>query len=251
MYWRLAGIVVFVCFCFFGVAQEQKKNDTFTVYHNSGSIFVGSYQGASDNQLRLRLATGDTISILIENIERMRSDLRWSSKQRFHFTEGVYMFSSFGAGARSNAEVASQALFTLAMRIDEKTSAGLGLGIAYFDAQLASSWAFNVTSPMYVYGRRYLYGERRKVYAETMLGYGRGHDGGAGNIEHSGGLFFQPGVGVHFASKGRLKWHVFMRQAVFHTNGVSAGNDFMGNRVQTSYSLWYNRTVFGFGFELF
>jgi hypothetical protein len=247
---RLFIVMLFTRIATCLAAQEYSDSKKLTVYYADGSVLVGEYLGSDKESLLLMLSTGDIVTLNKNQIDKVRDDLSWRSKQRFHYTEGVFGVLAVG-GMQSNWEAASHAMITIGKRLNEKNSVGIGGGIAYADAYLADQWAFNEYVPIYAYGRHYMLGDRRRLYGEAKLGYGFASNINGWNDEHSGGVLFQPGLGVHFASRSRFKFQVFINHVMYKTSGSTRGSDWIGNQVFVDYSLFYSRTVIGFGVELF
>jgi hypothetical protein len=233
------------------LAQDSFEFDKVAVYCHDGSIFKGELLGADALEMELLLTTGDTVHVKHLMIFKIISskDLFLYPKTRYHFKKGVYGLASF-AGGGNEREASSHALGTIAFRYAEKISFGIGSGIAYADSFIAGQWLFHQYAPIYGYGRYNLTDKRRRLYVDSKLGYGVAFNNGWNN-DHSGGVYFQPGFGVHFATKKKVKWHMGINQLMYYTSGESNQLDPFGLPVHTEYSILYNRLMFTVGFEFF
>ena len=107
----------------------------------------------------------------------------------------------------------------------------------------------NDFAPVYAYGRRYIGGGNNNYgpFIATKVGYGFALSTLA---DHSGGFYAEPGIGLHFASRGKYRVTLSLSEYVQYTEGIQRRVDFVfNNPVLIDYTVWYTRLMFRVGVE--
>ncbi len=252
---RLIVSLFLVIFVFnLGYSQLRKKEKTSIqskkaiVQYNDGSVFIGDIVSEGTLNLKMILATNDTINLNKVNIERIkRGDKNISIFEgaKFHYTKGFFMSLQLGGGFDNQT---SQAVFIAGYRFNRKLAAGLGFGAGNNSTISFRTWIDASTIPVFAYARFYPFDKRVKPFVASSLGYGF-RDNNAFGADHTGGLFFQPEIGVNFASRRRLRFTLSIAQQLQHISGSSFFFDQFSNPVTTNFNLWFNRTIFKIGIE--
>lgn len=233
-------------------AQEKAPEEERIIYYKDGSVFRGRILSEDPLHLQLVLSTMDTISINKSMIGRNTTARRMSMHRRggFHYKEGMYAYLTGMLGGGDD-NLTGMTDLTLGYRIHPNRSVGIGAGLAISDIVLAGSWMTHEFTTIFLYGRQYLGKSKTRFYFDTRLGYGlpRASANVFGN-EHNGGVHFQPGLGLHFASKSGLKWHIGVAQFVQRTSGEDITTGPFNQPIETEFKLWYHRTVFKLGIEI-
>lgn len=87
-----------------------------------------------------------------------------------------------------------------------------------------------------------------RFFASANLGYSLASEFLAGS-EHSGGIYFEPSIGVLFASNKNGRNYIAIGQTFQQTNGMQLVRDALGNDIQFDFQFLFNRTVLKFGVE--
>ncbi|NJL75989.1 MAG: hypothetical protein HC892_14185 [Saprospiraceae bacterium] len=91
---------------------------------------------------------------------------------------------------------------------------------------------------------------RIRPYLFSQLGYGFGVNDEFSNDITSGGVYFEPGVGIHFASRKNLRFIMSLSQHIQRGTGSIQTFDFSSNNsIEVNYNLLFNRAVFKIGME--
>lgn len=236
------------------IAQsEPNYPEKVSITYSDGSFFVGDVISRDDTHIHLRLSTLDTIKLSKQSIKKITSMDGWKfhSKGRYHFSKGIYGYVSLGVSVGGVNEVSSMLDFLIGYRHSERLSYGIGFGTAYSDASVAGLFLSHYFVPVFGYGRYYLNDAKIKPYVETRLGYGFANERSWQEDTHSGGMYISPGIGLHIASKGKVKWHIGIGQYIQSTSGENQFSDSRGLPVFASYDLWYNRTFLKIGIEFY
>lgn len=233
--------------------QVNGPNKESVIYYKDGSIFKGQVIKEDPLHYLMVLSTLDTISINKAMIGRFANTRRMNlyRKGGFHYKEGIYFYFTGMLGGGSNDSYTGITDITVAYRTNPDQSIGLGAGLAISDIVLASTWMTHEFTTLFLYGRQYLGKSKTRFYFDSRVGYGfpRMSENAFGD-DHNGGLHFQPGVGLHFASKSGLKWHVGIARFVQRTSGQDFTTGPFNQPIETDFKLWYSRTVFKIGIEI-
>ena len=231
---------------------NQPSEET-VVYYKDGSIFKGKVIDEDPLHYVMVLSTLDTININKALIGRFSDARRMSLFRRgkFHYKDGVYVYMTGMLGGGANDTFTGITDLTLGYRTNPNQSIGIGAGLAVSDIILASTWMTHEFTTVFLYGRQYLGKSKTRFYFDSRLGYGFARMAQDGfSDEHNGGFHFQPGVGLHFASKSGLKRHIGLASFVQRTSGQDATTGPFNQPIETDFKLWYSRTVFKIGMEI-
>ncbi|MFY0687942.1 MAG: hypothetical protein JXQ90_12295 [Cyclobacteriaceae bacterium] len=235
------------------LAQKSiESGDEVVVRYRDGSVFHGQFIEKSHGQVKLKLNTGDTIRLINHLVQRMDGTNHkiWFKGLRQHKKSGIYLLTSTDIGGDSQGQYMAHGSLQGGYRLSARNSVGAGVSISQGDMYIGGNWITISYIPIYAYGRHYFTDKRRRLYGFTKLGYGV-HNPTAFGDEHSGGIFLQPGFGVHLATRLPFNWHFFLAQTIFHTSGSNRETDQFGFPIITEYNVWFNRLTFGFGIEIF
>jgi hypothetical protein len=220
------------------------------IKHKEGSVFIGEILSKDSLQTVLLLSTGDTIHIPKRKIRNVEKHVIIYSGGKFHFTKGIFLGYSSGFGSTRDAlSTSSQVEFLAGYRANEKVSFALGLSSSNHSIPIDNSILASATYlPIYVHCRYYPWKWRMRPYLFHQMGYGFGVDNPFSNDRTNGGLYFQPGVGIHFASRRNFRYVMSISQSIQRGNGSIQTFNF-NNPVAVNYDLLFNRTMFKFGLE--
>ena len=223
-----------------------------------GSSILGQLIHRDRHSVTLLLSIGDTLEIEYGYIKRFRggSDrMEIHQKGNFHYKSGDYFDLSLGF-AVSGFLASSHTHFRAARRLTHQKSLGFGLGLDTYEGDFTND-SYSYLS-IYTYGRYYLKTSRKKrtrPFLAGALGYGF-----AENLVdqwtiqqgvYQGGVMAKPSIGLHFASKSKLKtmvsltWHIQNTRAQYNTPEW-----WWGPTVSSvTEKIWFMRTGLSFTFE--
>ncbi len=176
-----------------------------------GSQLLGQLIHDDNRSVQIRIASGDTLDIghgYIRKIRTASDRMNMFRKGKFHFIDGDYAGIALGFSGSGEAGTHLQARY--ARRLTPRSSLGIGLGLDIYQGGLTfDTYSF---ISLYAYGRHYLNRQvrRTKPYVSMGLGYGlventfnqwRIQEG-----NYNGGPMANPTIGLHFASKSKLKF---------------------------------------------
>ena len=231
-----------------GISQRHIENADI-LYMEDGSIYLGNLidKSLSNNFL---LSTGDTITIDPFEIHRRKTlaDVIMYNRGSYHYKTGYFGYI-YGGGGGSLSGGASHFSGVFGKRITDKYSLGGGVSIDYYNETVAGFWVEHAFTTIFGYGRYYLTQTKARIYLDTRLGYGLKRDDFF-TEDHTNGINFQPGVGIHLASKGKLKFHLSLARSMQYVSADAIEPDFFsGNNIEIEYNIWHSHTVFTVGIE--
>ncbi len=256
----LISFILVVCIFNLGYSQKRKKkkkqssasSSRAIVQYNDGSVFIGDIVYEGTLQMKMALTTNDTVNLnkaYIKRIKRGDKNISLFNGAKFHYTEGFFMSLQFG-GMNSddfNNET-SEFTFVGGYRFNKKLAAGLGFGAAYNTTFSFGTWIDASTIPVFAYARYYPFDKKVKPFVAGRLGWGF-RDANAFGSNHSGGAYFQPEIGVNFASRRRIRFTLSLGQQIQHIEGSNVNFDQFSNPVTSNFNLWFNRTIFKVGID--
>jgi len=246
-------ILFFLLFSFLGfqsITAQITVESKAIVYYFDGSIFIGRIVEEDALQIKLIAVTKDTINIskaLTKRILRNAENVLLHQGGKFHYAYGTFFSVSFGGGISEHES--SDLELIIGKRLNTKLSVGVGAAMSSHSVwNFNGLWIDNAFVPVFGYGRYYLRDKKARVFAAASLGYGFASDIGFGG-NHSGGVFFQPAIGVHFASRKRTRFIITLGQTLQHTKGTQFSWDSLGNEIVFDYKYLFNRTMLKIGIE--
>lgn len=237
-------------FHFFPVeAQTSDPKNESIVSYKDGSIFRGTILYSSDANLKMIISTGDTINLKTEMIKKIfdQSDYIVTKKDKYHYRSGIFNYTSLNIGS-SNFDTSGQLQTVLGYRYTDQISLGVGLSLEGYDLSFDDNWFYHRYLSSFGYGRYYLNNKNWRLYTDAKMGYAFAlqPDFFQRNTSKDG-FIFQPGLGVHMASRNKFKMHFGISYVFLRTRGTGA--DWTGD-IQYDYKVWINRMVFKIGLEL-
>lgn len=255
----LISFLLVLCIFNLGYSQKGKKkkkpSKTSTraiVQYNDGSVFIGDILFEGTLNMKMILSTNDTVNLnkaYIKRIKRGDKNISLFGGAKFHYTEGFFMSLQFG-GMNSNdfSNETSEFSFIGGYRFNKKLAAGLGFGAGYNTTFSFGTWIDASTIPVFAYARFYPFDKKVKPFVAGRLGWGF-PDNNAWGGDHTGGLYFQPEIGINFASRRRIRFTLSIGQQIQHIKGSNVNFDQFSNPITSNYNLWFNRTVFKVGLD--
>lgn len=248
----ILSIAILFCTTTINFAQKNKAIAERAIVNTyDGSTFIGKIIAEDDMNMTVIVVTQDTINInkgFIKRIRRSDKNISIVSGGKFHFTKGPFYSLQWGAGGSENGDATNQFDFIVGYRFNQKIAAGLGVGSHINSTFFRGIWAENTFVPVYAYGRYYPFDKKVRPFVSGKLGWGFADENAFGD-DHTGGVMFQPSIGLNFASRKNSRFILSLSQIIQNTKGDSFNQDQFGNPIIANYSLWYNRTILTLAIE--
>ena len=258
----IVSLLLVICIFNLGYSQlrknnKKKKNSVESkkaiVQYNDGSVFVGDIVFEGTLNLKMILATNDTVSLNKVNIKRIKrgdKNISLFKGAKFHYTKGFFMALQFGGMNSGDFDNETIELTLIGgYRLNKKLAVGLGIGVANNSTFSFGTWISATTTPIFAYARFYPFDKKVKPFIASSIGWGFPDRDPWAFFNHSGGLYFQPEIGVNFASRRRMRIKLSIGQQIQHIRGTDINFDQFFNQVTTKIDLWFNRTIFKIGLD--
>lgn len=255
----LISFLLVVCIFNLGYSQKRKKkkrsSTTSTraiVQYNDGSVFIGDIVFEGALSMKMVLTTNDTVNLnkaYMGRIKRGDKNISLFDGAKFHYTKGFFYSFRFGGMNSDGFEnETSEFSFIGGYRFNKMLAAGLGIGGSYNSTRSFGTLIDASTIPVFAYARFYPLDKKIKPFIGSSLGWGFQNAEASGAV-HTGGLYFQPEIGVNFSSRRRLRFTLSIGQQIQHVKGSSQNTDPLNNPVISNFNIWFNRTILKFGLE--
>ncbi len=228
----------------------QKDIGRSVIYTNDGSVYVGEIVSENILDIKMVIGTMDTITIDKRSVKKMSSppqDIIMYEKGKYHRTGGLFYSFHLLSGVGNDENATANLSFIIGKRLNEKWHLGLGYGISSSTVELPGFfWEQHTFQNIFAYGRYNIKQSKVMLFADTSLGVGIAGDQ-QWRGSYTSGVYFQPGIGIEFASRKKLKWSIKLSQYMQNTSGVSTFEDNFNSQAVYSYNQFYNRTLLGVG----
>ncbi len=247
-------IGLWLIFCSFHLTLvAQKTSHQAIFYMKDGSVFIGNVLNKGQYPAKMVLQTLDTISVnrkLIKKQFWVQDDILLHSRGKYHYKNGYFAaFNLTQSLGIDNENTNIDLLF--GTRLNEKYSLGGMFGYHYYFTTFPGFWADQYFLSVGPYGRYYVGKTKARLFLDMGLGYSfpAEQDNLLFNDQHTGGPFFQPGLGFHFASRSKIRWVLGLVQRFQYVEGQSNRFDFFNNPVNYDYRAWINSLSLKIGIE--
>ncbi|MEM6644327.1 MAG: hypothetical protein AAF616_15215 [Bacteroidota bacterium] len=241
--------ILLASLCLNSIHAQRHVKEADLLYMDDGSLYVGTILNRSVEKNFL-LNTGDTINVDPFEIHKRRRlvNVTMHRRGKFHFRRGqfVYIYSGGGGDGTSGTSMIAG---VLGNRFSKRLSAGLGVSLDYYTETVAGFWVEHAFTTPFGYGRLYLTDTKTRLYFDARLGYALQRSSFF-TEDHSNGVNIQPGLGIHFASRNKVKFHLNMAGNWQYVTANSVDPGFFGSGpVELDYSIWQSQVIFTFGIE--
>lgn len=250
----IRALIVMVCLVFslttFLQAQSKKSPDDI-IHLRDGSIYKGQIIEENDEYIYMVIIEGQTISIPQREVKRMMNGKNYlfHNNRRFHYTKGFFWNVKLGFSVIED-EGAEHFSFLMGYRFNKRFSVGIGLGSELGTSKVGGFDVETIFASYFAEGRYYLTNNRQRLFTYGRLGYGSGPSETNESGRHGGGFQTQGGIGIHFASRKRIRFIMSFGYHTQYTNGEQFFRDGLGSEVRVQYEdLWVDHFVFKFGVE--
>lgn len=239
---------VFQC-CVSAIAQTD--SDWAIATYRNGSIYLGQKLSEKDGLMKLRIPTGDTISV-----NRFTGAKIYDSNNAVVFSDGKYFltdgyFWSTNFGFSINRGETAHLDILFGQRVNPKLDIAIGLGSEFNESSVGGFSFDTQVVTLFGYGRYFITSLKPRLFAFGKLGYGFAAEETQANIprEHVGGINAKYGVGVQFASRNKSKFQITLGHYFQKTSGQEFFLDLIGNEIETEFDILIKRLVVSFGWD--
>jgi len=135
-------------------------------------------------------------------------------------------------------------------RFNKRWSVANGIGSEFNVSQVGGFSIETNYSSYFLYGRYYITDSRPRLFAYSRLGFGTGQTGETEtNNDNKGGIQFQGGAGLHFASRKRARFIISLGYYLQKANGTQFFLDGFGNEVKIDFDILITRPILKLGIE--
>lgn len=233
----------------FSQRSRKSADRKAMVSYVDGSKYIGDIIDENGNNIQLMLPTGDTISCKKDQAHRLitTDDAFFYNKGKYHKKTGIGFSFDAGFGANGTGGFAGYSLNGF-YRYNPKLEVGIGVGLEthFFDLPGVQDLVLGSAIPWYLYSAYYLTDGKARFYTFGKVGTSfRSITNTGFNVKS--GFKFEPGIGVSFASKRRIKSYLTLSQNIQYFKIDGSENDIFNNPIQIESKLWSNRLTLKFG----
>ena len=232
---------------------EQESLGMARIDTRDGATFLGEYLGESEEAYTVKIISDDIITIDKKNVKRAKTpeNAIVLNKGKYHNTTGLFLHYSvgFNAGNYGGGFMADAGLgYRLSKNWEIMTGIGfMGTNINVFELQ--DSWGeYKTFFPAYLGAKYNLTHKNTRIFAATKLGYSSSPVDafndfiwGPNNLNVTGGVYFEPSIGLSFASKRIGQTSISITQIIQHSNFTLNSTDRFDNLVTGSGHIWIRR----------
>jgi len=235
--------------------QGKARLDT-----KDGSMYLGEFISENDNSYSIQIINGDTITLEKNKVRKAKTpnSAIVFNKGKYHPISGAFIHYSFG----SNAGNSGGGIITdigLGYRMSKKLEIITGLGILGTTLNVIpglNQWAeYKTFFPAYIGMNYNLTHNSVRIFTSAKAGFSSSpldnFNWGGSSITTSGGAYFEPGIGLSFASKRFGRLNLSMTQILQRTNLKVDGVDNFDNLVSGGGKIWISRIGFRITTTLF
>lgn len=243
-------LLFLICMLTRVTAQEHKMISVVKTY--DGSVYQGKIISDDILQIRMVIATLDTITINKSSIKKIRSSKNaiMVDRAKFHKKGGIFykVQSTFGVSSENNSNQTNLLSFIVGKRLTPKFHVGGGVGFAFSTVVLPGNfWTEHHFVNLFAYGKYNLNQKKWRPYIDLSAGIGINAINDNFWNPYTNGLYIQPGIGFDIANRKKVKWTLKISQYIQKTSGSSTFTDNFGGNIDYRYDHLYNRTTFTVG----
>lgn len=232
-----------------------QKTTEVMIYSNDGSVYRGEIIDEDNKTIQI-VSSQDTLTISKTRVKKIRNaeDHLFYSKGKMHDTKGFFWSMNLGfstAGLFTGQDIGSEHFELLfGYRFDKQWTIAGGLGSELNTSQVGGFPVETGFSSYFLYGRYYFTNGRPRLFAYSRLGFGAGQTGETEtNINNNGGMQWQGGAGVHFASRKNARFIISWGYYLQKTSGTQFFLDDFGNEVKVDFDMLIQRPILKLGIE--
>jgi len=232
-----------------------QESDEAMIYCRDGSVYRGMIVSENSKTIRIVTIENDTLSVSQANVKKVKrsGDYLFHSKGKTHDINGFFWAINIGfnaAGMFTGEEIGSEHFELLfGWRFNKQWSVASGIGSEFNFNQIGGFSVQTNFSSFFLYGRYYFTDGRPRLFAYSRLGVGIGQSNETQTLDNAGGIQWQGGGGVHFASRKRARFIISLGYYMQKTNGTQFFLDGFGNEVKVDFDILITRPILKLGIE--
>lgn len=229
--------------------SQKNKDGRDLIFLKDGSIYIGQTLEETKDYYDFVLTTNDTIQVL-KALALNRENYMYYSKFKYHKTRGFFWSVSLALNADFNADrPASHLEILLGHRFNKRWSMAGGTGFEFNRTEIAGFQIDTQFSSYFLYNRFYFNDHKKRFFAFNRIGFATAAETEEFVAEHTGGFMMQNGIGIHFASRKKMKFVLSLCHYMQETEGQESFIDDFGNEISTEFDIWIHRSMIKFGIE--
>ena len=254
---HLIRYLLFLCFIILSPkASGQAIENNSIVHLRTGSIFFGEILNIDGDVVQMRLLSGQEVSFSKWLVKKYlpADKILVFDKGKFHVTHGWFFNTDLGLNLggifdTENQLVSSHLHLIYGYNFNEKFSLAAGIGFEFHETEISGFRIDTQFNPLFLFGRYYFNENKKRLFTYGRVGYG--FIGGEEEFQNdnNGGVQYQAGLGIHFATKKRSNFVLTVGYHLQKTDGTENFIDSLGNEIQTEYDIWIRRLMINFGIE--
>jgi len=228
--------------------QGKARIDT-----KDGSMYLGDYLGETEDGHAIRIITGDTISFNKKEIRKAvtPNSATVFNRGKYHPTKGLFMHYSAGFnGGRSGGGFLADAGLGYRLNKDLEITSGVGfIGTSLDILPDGNPWGvYKTFFPAYVGVNYNLTHNSVRIFTSAKTGFSTSPIDtfndlvwGGTDVKATGGVYFEPGIGLSFASKRFARLNLSLTQVWQRTSIEVNAIDRFDNLVTGKGKIWISR----------
>ena len=235
---------------------QKGLNSHSIIHHRNGSVYIGKVLGSNESLIQMQLLDGNTVDIPWGAVTKYlpAGKILLFDDGKYHVTHGKLSNIGFGFNIGDffegdDALVSTHIPYIFGFQLSPKVALGAGIAFEFNEARISGFKIDTQFIPLFAYGRYYLSETKKRPFAYARIGYGFKADDDQFANDHSGGIQFQGGMGLQFASRKKMKMVLSLGYHLQKTNGSERFIDLFGNEIITAFDILIRRIVFTVGFE--
>lgn len=232
------------------IAQHNRTSSI--VYLQDGSVYVGQIIQEDIFEVVMKTQALDTITInkaFVSKTVRAKEIIHVQDG-KYHKTEGLFgaIEMAFSYGNESHYTQLA-AIFGNRMTRRFLLGGGIGLTQASINGNnIGGLWFDHDFVQVFAYSRYYINDKKLRLFGEMKLGWGFSMDNNWGGNTSQGGFYANPGIGIEFANRKKLKWSIKLSQNLQQVSSQENWGD-QFNPVRINLDHIYNRTSLSVGIQ--
>ncbi len=251
--------LIAVCFLILAISNYcsgQKKADEAMIYSRDGSVYRGKIIKENAKIIQFVTLEKDTVSLPAKSVKKIKrsEDYLFLSNGRMYDIKGFFWAINLGFTPNSlftSDDTRSEhfeALF--GWRINKQWTIGNGVGSEFNISQVGGFSVETTFTSLFLYGRYYFTDSRPRIFAFSRLGVGVvGQTETTETNNSQGGVQWQGGGGVHFASRRNTRFIISLGYYLQKANGTQLFLDDFGNEVKIDFDILITRPILKLGIE--
>lgn len=234
-------------------ASEKTPLGKVRIDTKDGATYLGEYIEETDDKYKVKILSKDIITIDKAKVRRAKTPLNAIvlNQGKYHNTTGMFIHYSagFNAGAQGGGFMGD---IGLGYRLDKNWEIITGLGFMGTNVNVFPTqnfWGeYKTFFPTYAGVKYNLTHSGVRVFGSAKAGYSTspsnaldGFFWGQNELDVTGGVYFEPGIGLSFATKRIGQTSITLSQVLQRSNFELNTTDRFDNLVTGTGKIWISR----------